>query len=112
MDQMPAAPGKPIPAVCGDWATTKAVYHFFDNQRLADHSILAGRFAATATSGGPILILQDTTEFICSRAQPGSDEFNVPEKQMSKQPSGVQLLDASHGHAALAARQIAEDIRG
>lgn len=41
--------------------------------------MLAGHFAATAmrcaASEGPILILQDTTEFIYSRAQPGKIGF-------------------------------------
>lgn len=31
LDQMSAAPGKPIPAACGDWA---AAYRFFDNPRV------------------------------------------------------------------------------
>ena len=41
--------------------------------------MLAGHFAATATryapSEGPILILQDTTEFIYGRARPGKIGF-------------------------------------
>ncbi|MER8786056.1 hypothetical protein NKI25_31905 [Mesorhizobium sp. M0808] len=45
----------------------KAAYRFFDNPRVTEHSVLAGHFAATAArvaaSEGPILILQDTTEF-------------------------------------------------
>ncbi|MER9776719.1 hypothetical protein NKJ22_31920 [Mesorhizobium sp. M0220] len=60
---------------CGYWAAAKAAYRFFDNPRVTDHSVLAGHFAATAArvaaKEGPILILQDTTEFIYSRAQPG-----------------------------------------
>lgn len=79
LDQMSAAPGKPIPAACGDWAAAKAAYRFFDNPRVTEHSVLAGHFAATAArvaaSEGPILILQDTTEFIYSRAQPGKIGF-------------------------------------
>ncbi|WP_292413214.1 transposase DNA-binding-containing protein [Mesorhizobium sp.] len=79
LDQMSAAPGKPIPAACGDWAAAKAAYRFFDNPRVAEHSVLAGHFAATAARvaarEGPILILQDTTEFIYSRAQPGKIGF-------------------------------------
>ncbi len=75
LDQMSAAPGQPVPAACGDWAATKAAYRFFDNPRITEHAMLAGHFAATAmrcaTSEGPILILQDATEFIYSRAQPG-----------------------------------------
>lgn len=79
LDQMSAAPGKPIPAACGDWAAAKAAYRFFDNPRLTEHSVLAGHFAATATriaaSEGPILLLQDTTEFTYSRAQPSKIGF-------------------------------------
>ncbi|MER9645209.1 transposase, partial [Mesorhizobium sp. M0239] len=44
LDEMSAAPGKPIPAACGDWAPAKAAYRFFDNPRLTEHSVLAGPF--------------------------------------------------------------------
>ncbi|MFM9163115.1 MAG: transposase DNA-binding-containing protein [Methylocystis sp.] len=66
LDQLSAAPGKPVPAACGDWAATKAAYRFFDNPRVTEHGVLSGHFAATASrfkgSDGPVLILQDTTE--------------------------------------------------
>lgn len=79
LDQMSSAPGLPVPAACGDWAATKAAYRFFDNPRVTKHGVLAGHFAATAArvaaSEGPILILQDTTEFIYSRARPGKIGF-------------------------------------
>jgi transposase-like protein len=79
LDQMSAAPGQPVPAACGDWAATKGAYRFFDNPRVTEHGMLAGHFAAIAmrcaASEGPILILQDTTEFIYSRAQPGKIGF-------------------------------------
>ncbi|MCP1747574.1 hypothetical protein ABIF99_000457 [Bradyrhizobium japonicum] len=75
LEQLSAAPGKPVPAACGDWAATKAAYRFFDNPRVTEHGVMAGHFAATAarfkTSEGPVLILQDTTEFIYSRESPG-----------------------------------------
>ncbi|WJI74741.1 MULTISPECIES: transposase DNA-binding-containing protein [unclassified Mesorhizobium] len=44
LDQMSAAPGKPIPAGCGDWAAAKAAYRFFDNPRVTEHSVLAVPF--------------------------------------------------------------------
>ena len=73
LEQLSAAPGKPVPAACGDWAATKAAYRFFDNPRVTEHGVLSGHFAATAArskaSEGPILILQDTTEFIYSRGR-------------------------------------------
>ncbi|MER9250077.1 transposase DNA-binding-containing protein [Mesorhizobium sp. M0590] len=79
LDQVSAAPGKPIPAACGDWAAAKAAYRFFDNPRVTEDSVLAGHFVATAArvaaNEGPILILQDMTEFIYSRAQPGKIGF-------------------------------------
>ena len=72
LDQMSALPGQPVPAACGDWAATKAAYRFFDNPRVTEHGVLAGHFVATAArvaaSEGPILILQDTVEFIYNRA--------------------------------------------
>ena len=43
LDQMSAAPGQPVPAACGDWAATKAAYRFFDNPRVTEHGVLAGR---------------------------------------------------------------------
>ena len=79
LGQMSAAPGQPVPAACGDWAATKAAYRFFDNPRVTEHGVLAGHFAATAVrcaaTEGPILILQDTTEFIYGRARPGKIGF-------------------------------------
>ena len=79
LEQLSAAPGKPVPAACGDWAATKAAYRFFDNPRVTEHGVLSGHFAATAArskaSEGPILILQDTTEFIYSRESPGKIGF-------------------------------------
>ncbi|WP_245319441.1 IS4/Tn5 family transposase DNA-binding protein [Mesorhizobium temperatum] len=85
LDQMSAAPGKPIPAACGDWAAAKAAYRFFDNPRVTEHSVLAGHFAATAAriaaSEGPILILQDTTNLSTaarSRAKSASPKPSTP----------------------------------
>jgi hypothetical protein len=79
LDQLSSSPGQPVQAACGDWAATKAAYRFFDNPRVTEHGVLAGHFAATArrvaASEGPILVLQDTTEFIYSRARPGKIGF-------------------------------------
>lgn len=108
LDQMAAAPGKPIPAACGDWAATKAAYRFFDNPRVTEHGVLAGHFAATAArvaaSEGPILILQDTTEFIYSRAQPGKIGFTKTinaGRYKAGQPN-VQTLCGVLMHSSLA----------
>ncbi len=66
-DQLGGAMGQTIPRACQDWANTKAAYRFFSNSRVNEHAILKGHFDATrdriATAEGPILVLQDTTEF-------------------------------------------------
>ncbi len=49
LDQFSAAPGKPVPAACVDWASTKAAYRFFDNPRVTEHGVLAGHFAVMVT---------------------------------------------------------------
>ena len=66
--------GSSIPFACQDWAATKAAYRFLVNARVDEADILAGHFAATASrfkaSKGPVLLLQDTTEFVYQRAAP------------------------------------------
>jgi hypothetical protein len=66
--------GGTIPLACQDWASTKAAYRFFANPRVEEGEILSGHFDATkaryAASDGPILLLQDTTEFTCQRRNP------------------------------------------
>lgn len=63
--------GGTIPLACQDWASTKAAYRFFSNPKVEEGDILAGHFEATkaryAASDGPILVLQDTTEFTYQR---------------------------------------------
>lgn len=60
-----------IPFACGDWAATKAAYRFLDNDRVNESTILGGHFQATKArfeaTDGPILVIQDTTEFSFSR---------------------------------------------
>ncbi len=66
--------GDSIPLACRDWANTKAAYRFFSNDRVSDADILAGHFDATrrrvGATTGPILVLQDTTEFSFHREHP------------------------------------------
>ena len=66
--------GGTIPLACQDWANTKAAYRFFANPKVEEGDILVGHFAATkaryAVSQGPILLLQDTTEFTYQRRNP------------------------------------------
>ncbi len=63
--------GESIPYACQDWASTKAAYRFFANDRVEEGEILNGHFSATrdrfAASSGPVLLIQDTTEFTYQR---------------------------------------------
>jgi len=67
-------PGKSLPTAFQDWANTKAAYRFFANGNVSEDKILEGHFAASAlriqATEGPILILQDTTEFSFKRSSP------------------------------------------
>ena len=71
---MADAMGESIPLACRDWANTKAAYRFFANDRVGEGDILSGHFEATrrrvAAARGPILVLQDTTEFSYERERP------------------------------------------
>jgi hypothetical protein len=62
--------GQPIPFACQDWSNTKAAYRFLSNRKVREAAILSGHFAATAdrtrSTEGPVLVLQDTTEFTFS----------------------------------------------
>lgn len=67
-------PGKSLPTAFQDWSNTKAAYRFFSNGNISEDKILEGHFAASAlrirATDGPILILQDTTEFSFKRSAP------------------------------------------
>ena len=72
--QMADAVGAPLPLACQDWNNTKAAYRFLSNEAVSEVEILAGHFRSTrsraAAADGPILVLQDTTEFSYQRARP------------------------------------------
>jgi hypothetical protein len=72
LKQIGDAMGESIPYACQDWSNTKAAYRFFSNARVDEGDILSGHFAATRARcdafDGPILLLQDTTEFSFQRA--------------------------------------------
>ncbi|HEY7617755.1 MAG TPA: IS4 family transposase [Terriglobales bacterium] len=69
--QLATSLGQTIPLACQDWTNTKAAYRFLSNGRVKETAILAGHFQATrerfAATGGPILVLHDTTEFSYTR---------------------------------------------
>ncbi len=72
--RMGGAIGTSLPLACQDWASTKAAYRFFSNDRVSEDEILAGHFGATrartTAAGGTLLVLQDTTEFTYQREHP------------------------------------------
>jgi hypothetical protein len=74
LDRLWRSVGQSIPLACQDWAQTKAAYRFLSNDRVNEHDILSGHFEATCArfqaTDGPILVLQDTTEFSYQRDQP------------------------------------------
>jgi hypothetical protein len=67
-------PGRSLPTAFQDWSNTKAAYRFFANRNVSEDKILEGHFAASSmrirATDGPILILQDTTEFSFKRSAP------------------------------------------
>ena len=71
--------GATIPFACQDWANTKAAYRFFANPNVEEGQILSGHFDATktryASCEGPVLVLQDTTEFTYQRRDPHAVGF-------------------------------------
>ncbi|OSJ19721.1 hypothetical protein BST63_01410 [Bradyrhizobium canariense] len=61
------APSDKVFRSSANWANTKAAYRFFSNDRVSEADILAGHFQSarerTIAAGGPVLVLDDTTEF-------------------------------------------------
>ncbi|EOD5598481.1 IS4 family transposase [Cupriavidus gilardii] len=91
MQRLSRSVGGTIPLACQDWANTKAAYRFFSNDRVDEQAILAGHFRSTRervdTSAGPMLILQDTTEFSYKRDKPELIGF-TGETISRKDPAG------------------------
>lgn len=69
--QLAEGVGGSIPWACQDWASTKAAYRFFANERVSAEQILAGHFQSTRerlpAGENPILVLHDTTELTYKR---------------------------------------------
>ena len=66
-------PAKSLPTAFQDWANTTAAYRFFANENVSEDKILAGHSASAlrvSATDGPILMLQDTTEFSVKRTAP------------------------------------------
>ena len=86
-------PGKSLPTAFQDWSNTKAAYRFFSNGNVSEDKILEGHFAASVlrirATDGPILILQDTTEFSFKRSAPEKIGF-------TKVSTGRKLKDGRY----------------
>ena len=66
--------GETFPMAWQDWASTKAAYRFFANERVSEREILGGHFQATRArfrvTEGWVLVLHDTTELSLQREDP------------------------------------------
>jgi hypothetical protein len=75
LKQLSEGTAESIPLARQDWASTKAAYRFFANERVREADILAGHSRATrermAALGGTLLVLHDTTEFSYPREDIG-----------------------------------------
>ncbi|MFC0696483.1 IS4/Tn5 family transposase DNA-binding protein [Paraburkholderia humisilvae] len=64
--------GQTIPFACQDWASTKGACRILSDDRVSEHDIR--HFQASServkATGGPVLILQDTTTFSYQRERP------------------------------------------
>ncbi|XIA67526.1 transposase DNA-binding-containing protein [Bradyrhizobium sp. TZ2] len=100
LTQIGGAIGQSIPLVCQDWANTKAAYRFFSNDRVSEADILAGHFQSTRertiATGGPVLVLHDTTEF--SYQRDNSDAIGITKSINSGRDKAGRLR--SHTFAA------------
>ena len=104
--RMEGAMGASIPLACQDWANTKAAYRFFSNERVSEEEILAGHFQATrsrfAATTGPILVLQDTTEFTFQRERPERIGFTGRTNKGKADRTWVQTVCGLLMHSSLA----------
>ena len=101
--------GGTIPLACQDWASTKAAYRPFSNPKVEEGAILASYFEVTkaryAASEGPILVLQDTTEFTYQRRNPHDIGFTKSvncQRQRKSRPLG----GAKVGHLGAHSRNV------
>lgn len=86
-------PGKSLPTAFQDWSNTKAAYRFFANENVSEDKVLSSHFGASSlrveATDGPILVLQDTTEFSFKRAAPEKIGF-------TKTSTGRKEKDGRH----------------
>jgi Transposase DNA-binding len=93
MGQLSEAIGETIPMACQDWASTKAAYRFFSNDRVDEKEILSGHFQSTrdrfSATDGLVLVLHDTTAFSFQRDAP--DEIGATFKVNSGRDKAGRL---------------------
>lgn len=66
VDSIAAHPESSVPQAAGNWAATKAVYRFWDNDRVAPEGILGAHRQSTLErlpTSGFVLAIQDTSTF-------------------------------------------------
>ena len=109
VERMDAGFGETIPLACQDWASTKAAYRFFSNERVSEEEILRGHFDATrrrfVASDGPVLVLHDTTEFTWKRRRSEAVGFTT-KVSSGKDKRGRERMHTVCGllmHSSLAA---------
>ena len=64
VETLSAKPAVSVPQACGRWAKTKAVYRFWDNQRVTPEAMLDGHIRSTIErilKHDCVLLIQDTT---------------------------------------------------
>jgi hypothetical protein len=84
VEQLAARPTASIPEACGDWASSKAAYRFFDNPKVAHAALVDGARPACLErirQEKLVLVVQDTTSF---------DYTHHPSVQ------GLGAIDSSH----------------
>src|SRR5512136_556282 len=65
VETLAAQPSASVPQACGNWADTKAVYRFWDDEQVDPQAIRDGHRLSTlerVVSEGVVLLIQDTTE--------------------------------------------------
>lgn len=88
-------PESSIPVACGDWATTKAVYRFWDNPKIKPDAMLGAHRAAAlvrCSTQQTVLAIQDTTTL----------DFNGHAALTGIGPLGHGRHEGLHVHSVLA----------
>jgi len=100
VQQLAEGIGESIPWACQDWASTKAAYRFFANERVNAEQILAGHYQCTRQRLPPgeetILVLHDTTELTYKREDEAAVGM-IGKAKMVKDQQGKPLYFTTSG---------------